>query len=263
MTAQAPLTSPLEAALRRDRGVIVAGLLGLALLAWAYIVHLARVMGPMDGSMLMPQVHAWAPDEVFWLFAMWAVMMTAMMIPSAAPVILLFSGIARRRRVQGEKTASPAVFVLGYLLAWTGYSLLAALAQWGLHSRALLSPAMASTAPLLGGSLLLGAGIYQWLPLKQRCLVHCRSPVGFFAQQWREGSVGALVMGLRHGSYCVGCCWLLMALLFVGGVMNLLWVSMIAIVVMIEKLAPAGREFGRLMSVMMVGSGLWLLLGPR
>jgi predicted metal-binding membrane protein len=259
----APPSSPLEAVLRRDRAVTAAGLFGLVLLAWAYTVHLARAMGPMDQSMLMPQAHGWGPDQVSWLFVMWVVMMTAMMIPSAAPVILLFAHVARRRRLKGELTGSPTVFVLGYLLAWTGYSLLAALAQWGLHSHALLSPAMAGTAPVLGASLLLAAGIYQWLPFKQRCLVHCRSPLGFFAQEWREGTLGALAMGARHGSYCVGCCWLLMALLFVGGVMNLLWVAVIAIVVMLEKLAPAGPELGRLMSVLMVGWGLWLLLGPR
>jgi predicted metal-binding membrane protein len=251
------------ALLRNIHRPTLAGLLTLSALGWAYIAFLSHTMGSMAVAMSTPQARPWEPSEIVWLFVMWAVMMTAMMIPSAAPVILLFTGIARRRRAQGILSAPPAIFVVGYLLAWAGYSAIAALAQWALHSTALLSPAMASDSPLLGGSLLIAAGVYQWLPLKQRCLVHCRSPLGFFALEWREGFDGALLMGFRHGSYCVGCCWLLMALLFVAGVMNLLWVTVIALIVLLEKLAPAGRGFGRLTGVALMGWGLWLLLAVR
>jgi predicted metal-binding membrane protein len=156
--------------------------------------------------------------------------------------------------------APVSVFVLGYLLAWTGYAVLAALGQSLLHSAALLSPAMASASPLLGGALLLLAGVYQWLPVKGACLSHCRSPLGFFTAEWREGVSGALVMGLRHGSYCVGCCWALMALLFVAGVMNLLWVAVIAGFVLAEKVVPNGRLLGRVTGALLAGWGLWLIV---
>jgi predicted metal-binding membrane protein len=154
---------------------------------------------------------------------------------------------------------SASVFALGYLLAWTGYAVLAALAQSLLHSAALLSPAMASRSPLLGGGLLMLAGVYQWLPLKGACLSHCRSPLGFFSTEWREGVSGALLMGLRHGTYCVGCCWALMALLFVAGVMNLLWVVVIAGFVLAEKVMPNGRLLGRITGVLLAGWGLWVV----
>ena len=188
-------------------------------------------------------------------------MMIAMMLPSVAPVILLFANVSRRRRLQGMPAAPVAVFILGYLLAWTGYAVLAAVTQSYLHSVALLSPAMASSSSLLGGGLLMLAGVYQWLPLKGACLSHCRSPLGFFATEWREGRFGALLMGLRHGTYCVGCCWALMALLFVTGVMNLLWVVVIAGFVLAEKVMPNGRLLGRITGVLLAGWGLWLVAG--
>jgi len=253
-----PRLSILEAALRRDRLVAIAGLLTLAGLAWAYLAHLAAPMGAHLG-MAMPQVRSWSIGETAGLAIMWIVMMVAMMVPSVSPVILLFAGISRRRRVQGVQATPVSVFVLGYLLAWTGYAVLAALIQSALHSAALLSPAMAIESPLLGGGLLILAGLYQWLPLKGACLSHCRSPLGFFSTEWREGTSGAAVMGFRHGSYCVGCCWALMALLFVAGVMNLLWVAVIAGFVLIEKVVPSGRLIGRLTGVLLAGWGLWMV----
>jgi predicted metal-binding membrane protein len=263
MSAPSSPSNLLTATLQRDRALTLAALGAVTVLAWIYIVHLAGTMGRMGSAMVMPQAYIWGAAELIGLFVMWAVMMTAMMLPSAAPVILLFTSIARRRKAQGIPTASPALFVSGYLLAWTGYSALTALAQSGLHAAALLSPMMSSATPKLAGSLLLAAGIYQWLPLKQRCLFQCRSPLGFFTSEWREGTRGALVMGLRHGSYCVGCCWLLMALLFVAGVMNLVWVATLSLIVLIEKLGPRAAAFARITGAAMILVGAWLLLAAH
>jgi predicted metal-binding membrane protein len=188
-------------------------------------------------------------------------MMLAMMVPSAAPVILLVAAVNRRRRERGAAAVPTAIFLAGYLLVWTGYAALAASMQLALHNAALLSPAMASVNPLLGGGLLIAAGLYQWTPLKRACLAHCRSPVHFLSAEWREGAAGALRMGAKHGSYCVGCCWLLMALLFVAGVMNLLWVAAIAGFVMVEKIVPRGEWVGRVAGLALIGWGAWLLAG--
>jgi predicted metal-binding membrane protein len=245
-----------EVRLRRDRAIVAAGLLGLAALAWAHVVRMAGA--PAHMVVAMPGMDDGAPG-LAWLVAMWAVMMVAMMVPSAAPTILLFASVSRRRRQQGRPAVPAAVFTLGYLLVWTVYAAAAGTLQWGLHRAALLSPAMRAASPLLGGGLLITAGIYQWLPLKGACLAHCRSPLGFFATGWREGGWGALLMGIRHGSYCVGCCWLLMALLFVAGVMNLLWVAAIAGFVLIEKLLPGGERLGRVAGLLLVGWGVWVV----
>jgi predicted metal-binding membrane protein len=247
----------LEAALRRDRLIVAAGLVTLAALAWLYIAHSASEMTAHAG-MTMPMASPWDLEQMASLALMWIVMMIAMMVPSVAPVILLFAGVSRRRRTQGVLAVPVSVFTLGYLLAWTGYALVAALTQSALHSAALLSPAMVSASPLLGGAILILAGVYQWLPLKRGCLSHCRSPLGFFSTQWREGVSGALQMGFRHGSYCVGCCWAVMALLFVAGVMNLLWVAVIAAFVLAEKVVPNGRLLGQITGTVLAGYGLWL-----
>ena len=252
---------PIERFVRRDRLAVAAGILGLAALAWAHLLGMAphdAGMGDMDG-MAMPHLQSWGRAELALLVAMWAVMMVAMMLPSAAPLVLLFATMARRRRERQSPSASTSALAAGYLLTWTAFSVAAALAQWGLHRTALLSPAMASTSPVLGGLLLIGAGVYQWTPLKGRCLAECRSPLGFLTREWREGTRGALVMGARHGAFCVGCCWVLMTLLFVAGVMNLLWVAAIAAFVLAEKAAPAGGRIGRLAGVLLVAWGGWVL----
>jgi predicted metal-binding membrane protein len=252
----------LETALRRERLLVTLALLAVAGFAWVYLIHYASLMrGHVDMGMGMePDAMPWSIRETAGLAGMWSIMMVAMMLPSVAPVILLFAGVTRRRRQQGVLAAPVAVFVLGYLLVWVGFAIVAALGQSLLHSAALLSPTMASSSPLLGGALLIVAGAYQWLPAKGACLSHCRSPLGFFSLEWREGSTGALVMGLRHGSYCVGCCWALMALLFVAGVMNLLWVAVIAVFVLAEKVVPNGRLLGRITGALLVVWGLWLMV---
>ena len=249
----------LEALLKRDRGIVLIGLMGTSLLAWAYMVYLAWGMQRMAITMGMPQMQAWGVLDLLMLFVMWAVMMVAMMVPAAAPIMLLFTMVNRRRQAQQQLFVPTAVFLGGYLLVWTGFSVLATLVQWGLHSAALLSPMMVSSSPILGGLLLLAAGIFQWTPLKYICLTHCRSPLGFLMADWREGTRGALIMGLRHGSYCIGCCWVLMALLFVAGVMNPLWVGNITAFVLVEKVVPRGELVGRVAGGVLVLTGLVLL----
>jgi predicted metal-binding membrane protein len=251
----------LEAVVNRDRAFVLGGLVGITLLAWAYIGYLAWGMPTMEGAMAMamPQMQAWGVLDVVLTFVMWAVMMVAMMVPSVAPMILLFATIHRRRREQHHPFMPTMVFLAGYVLVWMGFSILATLAQWGLHSLALLSPMMVSTSPILGGLLLVAAGVSQWTPLKYTCLTHCRSPLGFLMTEWREGPQGALIMGLHHGGYCVGCCWSLMALLFVAGVMNLLWVATIAAFVLVEKVVPLGDLVGRVAGGVLVLAGLVFL----
>ena len=270
MAAPAPFgDAALERVVRRDRLAVVFGVLGIAALAGAHVVLMARDgMGAgthegMHAGMAMPDAAAWSGPDLALLFAMWAVMMVAMMLPSAAPLVLLFASIARRRRERRSPTAPATALAAGYLVAWTAFSAAAALAQWGLHRAALLSPAMASASPTLGGLVLIAAGLYQWTPLKGRCLAECRSPLGFLSREWREGARGALVMGVRHGAFCVGCCWVLMAVLFVVGVMNLLWVAAIAAFVLVEKAAPAGGRLGRGAGVLLVAWGVWVLTAQR
>ena len=248
----------LEAIVKRDRAIVLAGVAGLSALAWAYLLVLAWRMPHQDMAMAMamPHMHTWGATEVLLTWVMWAVMMVAMMTPSAAPMILMFATIHRRRRVEGRPAVPTAIFVLAYLVVWTAFSVVAALAQAGLHAAALLSPAMAATSPLLSGGLLVAAGVFQLTPLKRACLANCRSPLAFILSGWREGRAGAFVLGLRHGLYCLGCCWALMALLFVAGVMNLLWVTAIAVAVLIEKVVPRGDLVGRVAGVALIVAGL-------
>jgi predicted metal-binding membrane protein len=259
----------LEQVVRRDRIVAAVALLAVTAIAWAWLFRMHARMGSMAGGgmtmdmpgMDMPGMRSWSAVELLLLFLMWAVMMVAMMLPSAAPMILLVAAVQRRRRERASPAAPTAVFAAGYLLVWTLFSAAAASTQWLLHQTALLSPAMASTSPILGGLLLMTAGLYQWLPIKSSCLSHCRSPVGFFGSEWREGSAGALVMGVRHGLFCLGCCWALMTLLFVGGVMHLPWVAAIAGLVLVEKVVRGGPWIGRLAGLGLIAWGAWVLAG--
>jgi predicted metal-binding membrane protein len=269
----------LEAVIRRDRALTAAALVALAGMAWVWVVRIATPAGAGAASVTMPGMHAMPSMEtgataglpavpgmesgampgVAWLTGMWAVMMVAMMLPSATPTILLFGNVTRRRQLEGRPAVPVAVFTLGYLAVWVFYAIVAGVAQWELHRLALLSPSMAAASPVLAGGLLIAAGLYQLLPLKGACLSHCRSPLHFFSTEWREGVGGALAMGMRHGTYCVGCCWLLMALLFVAGVMNLLWVAVIAGFVLVEKLIPRGDWLGRLGGLALIVWGAWVL----
>ena len=235
--------------------------------AWLYLLHLTSGMSDMampnaptmpGMAMATPAMHAWSWVEVSTLIVMWAVMMVAMMTPSAAPMILMFATIHRRRTAEGRPAVPIAIFVLGYFVVWTLFSVVAALAQVGLHAAALLSPAMAATSPLLAGGLFIAAGVFQWTPLKRTCLDTCRMPLSFLMANWREGPGGAFQMGLRHGLYCLGCCWALMALLFVAGVMNILWVVAIAAAVLVEKVVPHGDRVGRIAGLGLAATGALL-----
>jgi predicted metal-binding membrane protein len=254
----------LERLIRRDRAVIALGLAAIALLAWAYLVrmasgmHAAAMDAEIHAAMGMPGMRIWGAMDLVMLFLMWEVMMIAMMLPSAAPLILMVVGTYRRRGpgARGMTTA----FVTGYLVAWTAFSAAAALMQTALHQAALLSPGMASRSPVLAGGIFLIAGTCQWLPLKNACLTRCRSPLDFLSREWKEGPAGALSMGLRHGLFCVGCCWALMALLFVAGVMNLVWVAAIAGFVLVEKLMRHGAAAGRVTGIVFFVWGAYVLI---
>lgn len=243
--------------LLRERAIILAAIAGVAALAWLYLLQLGSGMADMAG-MAMPQ--RWTASSFALTFAMWAVMMVGMMLPGAAPMILTFAALHRRKAAAADRAVPTLLFAAGYLLAWTGFSLLATLLQWALDRMALLSPMLNTTSGLVGGALFLLAGAYQLTPLKQACLSHCQSPLAFLFTRWRDGWVGALRMGLGHGTYCLGCCWLLMALLFAVGVMNLLWVAAIALFVFAEKLTHDSVWIPRLSGAAMVGYGVWLMV---
>lgn len=247
-----------DAALKRDRLTVGAALVLIVLLAWGYTAYFARTMDMSDGGIAMPQMQAWSAAMFTFMFVMWFVMMVAMMLPSAAPMILTFAAIQRRRQSQGGAMVPTGIFIAGYLLVWAAFSLLATSAQYGLERAALVSPMMGKAAPWLGAVLLVGAGLFQFAPLKDVCLDKCRTPIGFIMTEWRDGARGALVMGLRHGAFCTGCCWALMALLFVGGVMNLLWVAVLALFVLIERVLPAGGRLGKAGGVLLVAWGAWI-----
>jgi len=239
----------------RQRLAVGIGLAGVTGLAWAYLLRMDADMQAAMRAGVACELHPWSIGDAALSFAMWAVMMVGMMVPSAMPITLLFASVARRARAGGSAVAPPFVFVAGYVAVWTLFSAGATAAQWQLERTALLSPMLASTSPLFGGALLVAAGLYQWTPWKSACLDQCRAPALFFAAQWRDGTLGAFRMGAVHGAYCLGCCWALMGLLFFGGVMNLLWIGGITLFVLLEKAAPHGRTAGRLAGGALVIAG--------
>ncbi len=251
--------SLLERGLRHDRALVVAGLLLVVVLSWAYLFAGAGTMQDMDGMLMPMSAGPWTPAYALLMLLMWSVMMAAMMLPSAAPMILLYARIAAGRQGSGQAALS-AMFALGYLAIWSAFSLAAVALQFALERLALLSPMMVTTSVALAGALLVAAGIYQWLPFKQACLRHCRSPLEFVLAHWRSGMAGAFRMGVQHGMLCVGCCWVLMLLLFVGGVMNLAWIAGLALLVLAEKLAPAGHWIGRAAGIVLAVWGAATLL---
>jgi predicted metal-binding membrane protein len=252
--------NPLEAILRRERLIIGGCLAAMVVLSWLYLFHTKMNMAGMDmPGMVMLDLQPWGPTDVLLLFVMWAVMMVAMMVPSAAPMILAFHTVNQRRQAAARPYVPVTIFLLGYIAVWTAFSALATLAEWGLHRAAMLSTTMTATSPALNGGLLIAAGVFQWTPLKRACLKGCRSPLSFLMSEWREGTGGAFIMGLRHGAYCAGCCWFLMALLFVAGVMNLFWVAIIALFVMAEKILPRGELLARIAGIALTIAGAAML----
>lgn len=272
----------LELVLRRDHlivtvalGVVIAG-------SWVYLltgagmgmypheiaalipvsVKMAAPMSSAMGAMMAPA--EWTPTYGLIMLVMWWLMMLAMMLPSAAPMVLLHAAVTRKSSSKGAANTSPfaatSAFTAGYLLLWGGFSVVAVWAQWGLEATGRLSTMMTSTHGPLGAGLLLAAGIWQLTPLKYACLARCRSPISFLSEHWHPGIGGALRMGMRHGLFCLGCCWFLMALLFYGGVMNLIWILGLALYVLIEKLLPAGVLFGKITGALLVLWGAWLAI---
>ena len=219
-------------------------------------------MVPAGIGLMAPALAPWHWFEFVWVLVMWIVMMLGMMTPSAAPMILIYARIGRLGAAQGTLFAATGWFAAGYLLVWSGFSLAATAAQWALQRTALLDSSMAGRGPALGAIVLIAAGVYQWSSLKEGCLRECRAPFAFIQQQggFRRDARGALQLGLKHGAYCLGCCWMLMALLFVGGVMNALWIAAITIVVLAEKVLPAGWLLSRISGLAFVTGGGWLLL---
>lgn len=250
--------SPLLGLLLGQRVAIVVALAGLVVLCWLYLFDEARQMAAMDQAMVMPPKGA---ADLLLLLAMWWIMMIGMMLPSAAPMILTFAAINRNRRARGQPYTPTALFTSGYLLAWGGFSAAATLAQWALEQASLLAPmTMKTTSPLLGGLLFIAAGLYQFTPLKSACLSSCRSPFDFVVNHWRDGAGGALRMGAAHGLYCLGCCWILMALLFAVGAMNLVWVAALAVIVLVEKLLPHGDWIARIGGLLLIAWGVRLAI---
>jgi predicted metal-binding membrane protein len=219
-------------------------------------------MVPAGMGIMAPAAAPWSVVEFALVFAMWAVMMVGMMAPSAAPMILLYARVARQEEIAGKPLAATGWFAAGYFLAWAGFSLAATLIQWVLEREALLDASMASASPLLGAIVLMAAGIYQWLPIKNTCLVQCQTPFRFLMSHggFRGNVPGCVRLGLLHGIYCVGCCWVLMALLFVVGVMNVLWIALLSLLVLLEKLTPWGRWVARVAGAASIAAGTWMVL---
>jgi len=268
------MSAVLEAVLRRDRAVVVAVIATITALAWTDLVWLANDMSmegmdmtgfrmiPAGRGLMMPASAPWQPIEFGYVFAMWVVMMIGMMTPSVAPMILIYARVGRQAANGGQPFAASAWFASGYLLAWALFSLAATTAQWVLQRAAMLTPMMESTSNVLGGIVLIAAGLYQWTPIKEACLSYCQAPLTFIMRYggFRREATGALALGFRHGFYCIGCCWALMVLLFVGGVMNLFWIAALAILVLVEKAVSFGRLVARLAGIAFIADGAWLLL---
>ena len=279
----------LEGVLRRDRRVTAVALGVIVLLAWAYVAWFVASMSMSmpaaapgaDTGMSMdmpgmdmgspspevagaPAIAAWSAPEFAFVASMWIAMMIGMMTPSAAPMILLYARVGRSAAAQGKPFASSAWFAGGYLLAWAAFAIAATAAQWLLEQALLIAPMMGPASRLVGGIILIIAGLYQWTPLKDACLGQCRAPLDFIQQHggFQRTAAGSLRLGLQHGIYCIGCCWALMALLFVGGVMNPLWIAGIVVLVLIEKLFPAARWVPRAAGVAFIVTGIWLVATP-
>lgn len=242
---------------RRERLIIVVALLALAGIAWAFTAKLVRDMMHMDhAAMRQP---GWNLPDMTFLVAMWTVMMVAMMAPAISPMVEAFATINRRRRERHAPHVATAVFVVGYLLAWGAFSIAAALLQIGLHQLDILDPMMDQTSSKLAAILFLVAGVYQLSPLKNACLTQCRSTHGFILSEWRDGAMGAVHMGWRHGLFCIGCCGALMLLLFAGSVMDLRWVAVLTGIVLAEKLLPRPDLVRWLVGAGLIAAGLWTL----
>ncbi len=257
--------------MRREQVVIAAGLVLITALAWTYILTGAgtgmSTMAMTTWQFPPPRPAATmsgAWNAGYWLImlVMWWVMMIAMMIPSAAPMILLYARVFRQGQARGQISGAlvpTASFAAGYLVCWLGFSALATALQFALEQIGLVHGMwMWSTSRWLTAALLIVAGLFQLTWLKGACLEHCRAPASFLAEHWRAGRLGAFRLGLVHGAYCLGCCWALMLLLFAAGIMNLVWIAGLAILVLVEKLAPFGARLGPISAALLIGAGVYV-----
>jgi predicted metal-binding membrane protein len=267
--------NPLERVLRRDRAIVVIALAIMILLAWLYVLRLAAgmEMGGMDMTgarmvstgftmVMTSALEPWRGGDFAFMFLMWSLMMVAMMLPSATPMVLLYARVGRTATIDGKLFTPTGWFAAGYLLVWFGFAFAATGAQWALERAALLTPMMEGASKVGGGIVLFLAGLYQWSPLKDTCLAQCQAPLLFIQRYggFRRDVLGALEIGIRHGAYCVGCCWALMTLLFVGGVMNVLWIAALAALVLAEKIAAGGRLVSRIAGAGLIVAGVLLLV---
>ena len=254
----------LERAVIRDRWLVLGSLLLVAGACWAWIVPMARDMyGDMTGPSAWMMSSSSTPAHVALLFAMWTAMMVGMMLPSAAPTLLVYGMVARRGDDAADAPLRVHIFAGGYLVAWTAFSAVATLTQRAFTAADVLSPMMEARAPLVSGAMLIAAGLYQLTPIKRACLQACQSPAAFLVKYWRAGRAGAFRIGLRHGWYCLGCCWALMLLLFAGGVMNLTVIAGLTVFLLVEKLMPPALQGGRFSGVVLVVAGLYMSLAHR
>jgi len=252
----------------RDHLIVYSAMLALCVTAWGYMAYMGWAMQNMDVvDMWMPphsDTQPWQLYDYWMLFFMWVVMMISMMTPSVLPMVSLYVTVTNSKKSKGQAYTPTMIFLSGYLIAWTLFSVAISIAQYPLHVAGLLNPMMDSRSYLLSGSILVLAGIYQWTPWKNACLDQCRSPLNYLMTSWREGDAGAIRMGIHHGVYCVGCCWALMAVMFSVGVMNVMWMLVIAFFVLAEKISPLSSKYIRIIS----GLGLvfwgsyWLSLYP-
>jgi predicted metal-binding membrane protein len=255
---------------RLDR-VAVAALLALVVaLAWAFTVHQAHVMQDMDAAMqrdmamsMNDMPPAWSVVDGILVFLMWAAMMAAMMVPGASPMVATFATINRRRRQRSAPYVPTAIFLLGYLAVWSGFALIATAAQWLLQSCGLLTTMMESSSYYFSAALFIAAGLYQFSPFKEMCLAYCRSPESFVLTEWRDGTLGAVIMGVRHGLFCMGCCAALMMLLFAVAVMDLRWVAALTVLVTAEKLLPGGKVLQAVIGIVLILAGMGFGLAAR
>ncbi len=238
-------------------------LVAIPLLCWAWLVPMARDMyGTMTGPSAWMMTTVWDARHLALLCAMWTVMMIGMMVPSAAPTLLLYAGVMRRSPDGARAALRVYPMAAGYVLVWFGFSIAATLLQRALSTTLMLSPMMTLASPLAAGLLLLAAALYQLTPLKRSCLESCQSPITFITTHMKPGASGAFHLGVVHGVHCLGCCWVLMLLLFVGGVMNLLVIAALTAFVLFEKLAPLGKYSARLGALALIGAAAWVLTNP-
>jgi len=253
------VTSSAPVALDRARGAIVVGMVGFAAVSWVYLGFVVTQMGNMSSVLAMPMTSAWSSVQTALMVTMWAIMMAAMMLPSAVPMVLTYDRLDRGS-AEG-RGGSTALFVAGYVVMWSTFAIVATGLQWVLHTVALVNGMGEATHSGLAGAMLVGAGVFQFSPVKKRSLGACRTPIGFLMTSWRDGRTGALKMGLHHGSLCLRCCWALMILLFVLGVVNLIWVAVLAIFVLAEKLSRRGDAISVIGGVVMIVWGIAAFLG--